>query len=264
MEPEEELTIAPEEDEELPEDQEEPEEESEFSIELEGEVAEEETPLIRQLREQNRDQSRELAEYRKQAMPKIEVGKEPDLWDDCDGDPDKYKTELLAWTDRKRRSDNQEAEATQQAQVRNQQVQRRFAEYQAASLALPVKDFKEVEELALADLPYSDERPIQQMILNYAKEPAKVMYALGKHPAKRRALIDEPDMARVLLLMTEFERNLKVTTRKAPPPPEGDTIQRGSAPNAPTKATKAESAALEKGDQKGYRAARKARMAKTG
>ena len=42
-----------------------------FEIEIEGEEAEDETPLVKQLRQQLRDVNGEVAQYRKQAAPRI-------------------------------------------------------------------------------------------------------------------------------------------------------------------------------------------------
>lgn len=204
-------------------------EEPEFSIELEGEVAEDETPLIKQLREKTRDQERELAEYRKKAMPKIEVGERPTL-EGMDWDEDKFADALLQWTDRKRAADNQDAEASQKQEVHNREQQRRFADYRAAAAALPVKDFAEVEATVFSSLVGDSGELVGKAILNYTKDPAKVLYALGKHPEKLRAVIAEPDPIKGILMLNDIERNLKVTIRNKPPAPESETIQRGSAP----------------------------------
>lgn len=268
-EPEGQDTLAPEaEDEELegveqPEGEGEPEE---FAIEIEGEVPEDETPLIKQLREQTRDQARELAEYRRANQPQIVVGEKPnrdDYYADYEttelGDA-AYDAAIIAWDGRRRAAANQETEAAQQAEVQNQQWQRQVAGYRAKATALPVQDFDQAETTVVSALP----QIMQAAILKYAKAPEKVVYALYKHPATLAKLSQLTDPIELVLAVHELERNLKVTTRKAPPPPEADTIQRGSASVSPSKASKAEDAALAKGDQKTFRTLRAARLAKAG
>lgn len=198
----------------------------EFAIEIEGEEpGEEETPLIRQLRDQVRDTQRELAQYRKVNTPKIEVGPEPDLWDDCEGDPEKYKKALLDWTDRKAQAEKAEQEAAKAVEVRNQEYQRRFTTYRAQVAQLPVQDFEVAEKAVISALP----EDVQSAIVRYAKSPAKVVYALGKHPAKLNALAQMGDLGDVIVTITDLERNLKVVNKKKPPAPEAETVQSGSA-----------------------------------
>lgn len=216
-------------EEEIPEPEGETESEDEFAIEIEGEESQDEPELVKKLRTEIRDRDRELAEHRKAAAPRIELGDKPTL-ESSEWDEERYEADLTAWHDRKRQIENQDAEQAQAAEVRNQDQARKFANYRAAAVALPVKDFEDAEKAVIAALPDSPDRPIQQALLNYCKDPAKVVYALAKHPAKLQALAAEPDIIKVILMIADLERNLKVTTRKAPPPPEAETIQRGSAP----------------------------------
>lgn len=227
-EPEDQDTIAPEaEDEEL--DIEQPEtldtpEADDLTIEIEGEVAEDETPLIKQLREQNRDQSRELAEYRKAQQPQIVVGDRPTL-EEYEWDEDRHSEALLAWAERKRKAENQETEAAQQAQIQNQQWERQVTNYRARAMSLGVKDFDESENRVVAALP----QIMQAAIIKYAKAPEKVVLALGKYPERLAKLAQITDPIELVIAVREMEGNLKVTNRKAPPAPEAETIQRGSA-----------------------------------
>jgi hypothetical protein len=216
------------EEEEIPEEQDEADDE--FSIELEGETAEDETPLIKELRTQLRDRDRELSEHRKAVAQKIEVGAEPTL-ESSDYDEDKFKADWLDWNKRTQAVANQEAEASKAAEVRNHEMQRRFTDYRAKATTLPVKDFEAAEGKVLSVLPDTPDRPFQQALLAYTKNPAHLVYALGKHPAKLDALAKEQDPIRFILALTEMERNMKVVTRKRGTEPESGSIQRGSAQN---------------------------------
>lgn len=200
--------------------------EEEFSIEIEGEEAEEEQPLIKDLRQQLRDAKREVADFRKAQMPKIEVGEKPTL-ESCDYDADAFEAKLDEWKDRKRQADAQEEEATKTAEVRNHEFQRKAIHYKARLQALPIPDDQkeEAEKIVIAALP----QIIQSTIIEYMDDPAKIVVALAKHPQKLQQIANEPDPIRALLALKEMERNLKVVTRKRPPAPEAETIVRGSA-----------------------------------
>jgi hypothetical protein len=200
--------------------------EEEFSIEIDGEEAEEEEPLIKSLRQINRDQARELAEHRKAQQPKIEVGEKPTL-EGCDYDEEKFEADLTAWHDRKRAADSQEADATKQAEVRNQEFQRKAINYKTKLEALPIPADQKAaaEKTIIAALP----ELLQSAIISYADDPAKVVVALAKHPAKLQQLAQEQDPIRFILAMKDLERNLKVVTKKKPPAPDAENVVSGSA-----------------------------------
>jgi hypothetical protein len=200
--------------------------EDEFSLELEGEVEEEETPLIRRLREELTDTKRELAERRKADTPKIEVGEKPTL-ESCDFDPDRFDREYDAWKDRRDQAERQGREEKEKEEVRNREFQRKFAAYRGKleAMPLPAEQKKAAEETIINALPTL----LQSAIISYADDPAKVVVALHKYPQKLAQLAAEPDPIRFVLAIKELEGKLTVKKRTAPAP-ESETILRGSAP----------------------------------
>lgn len=218
-----------------------PQADEEYSIEIDGEEAEEEPALVKTLRQEIRDRDRELAEHRKVAQPKIEVGEKPTL-ESCDYDEEKFETELDGWKERKRASENHEAEAGKQAEVRNQEFQRRATTYRAKLEALPLP----AEQKIAAEKAVIDALPelLQSAIVSYADDPAKVVIALAKHPQKLQQLAQEQDPILFIKGIWNLERNLKVVTKKKPPAPDADNIVRGSAPLSHT--SDKEEARLEK------------------
>ncbi len=213
------------------EDAEEAESEGEdgFSIELEGEQEEDQPTLIKTLREELRATKRELHNHRRaQAEPaKIEVGPEPKL-EDFDYEQDKWREAWDQWTERRHQSQNQERERNEQERVRNEEFERNVAKYRAKAAALPVRDFQDAEATVRDALP----EMLQSAIITYTDDPAKLIYALYKHPTQLAALAKEPDPVKAILAMSKMEGKLKVTTRKAPPAPMSGNVQRGSAPVA--------------------------------
>ena len=58
----------------------------------------------------------------------------------------------------------------------------------------------------------------QGIILQGAENPALVIYALGKNPAKLKEMAAITDPVKYAFAVSKLETQLKVTQRKAPPP----------------------------------------------
>lgn len=210
---------------EAPEQQEAPEGDEELNIELDGEP-EEEPPLVKKLRAEIRDRDRRLSERASPPEQEIVVGDYPTL-EACEYDEDKHREAVLAWNDRSRAADAQktrrdQAERTQADEGRDLEVK-----YRASAAKLPVapERFQEADTAVRAAL----STPIQAALAKYTADPAKVVLALHKYPARLAAITDEPDPILQLFMIRDIEKELKVTTRKPAPAPESETIQRGTA-----------------------------------
>lgn len=199
--------------------------EESFEIELEGEEAQDEAPLVKKLREEIRERDKRLAALGKSAPASIEVGPEPTM-ESCDYDEDAFKAQWRDWNARKVEADNLAAEQARAQQAREMEDQKRLANYRAMAAALPVKDYEIAEQTVVSRLPEMS----RAALLAYTDNPAKVVYALHRYPAMLERIADEPDPIKQIIMARELEGKLKVTTRKKPPAPEADTIQRGSAP----------------------------------
>ncbi|QDZ07464.1 hypothetical protein FPZ24_08200 [Sphingomonas panacisoli] len=200
----------------------------EFVLELEGEEAGDEPPLVKKLRQEIRDRDRKLSEYAKPAAP-IEVGPKPTL-ESCEYDEDKFEAALDAWKETKRASESQAEEQKKRQDAQQREFQDLQVKYQASRASLPIKQ----EEFDAADAAVRAALP-EQVIMGLAKyvdNPAKVVAALGRYPAQLSKIADEPDMLKQIFMLRDLEKNVKTSTRTPPPPPERDTILRGSAPIA--------------------------------
>ena len=67
-------------------------------------------------------------------------------------------------------------------------------------------------------------------MLQGADNPALVIYALGKNPKKAKELAAITDPVKFAFAVAKLESQLKVTNRKAPPPPE--KTMRGTGPGS--------------------------------
>jgi hypothetical protein len=210
---------------EIVDDQEEPDtEEVVVSIGEEAPPPEEHTPApewVKELRKTNRElqrQNRELQGRLQAAPPEtkpVVIGHKPKL-EDHDYDADKYEEALTDWFDRKRQADD--VNAKQEAEVMNQQKawQAKLDGYGKAKAELRVKDFEDAEEVAQQVFSITQ----QGVLLQGADNPALVVYALGKNPAKAKELAEIKDPVKFAFAVAKLEKDLKVTNRRQAPAPE--------------------------------------------
>lgn len=185
---------------------------------------------VRELRKTNRELARRNKELEKAATDKaapttVTLGVKPKLAD-FDFDTDKFEEALTKWNDQKRAADN-EGIARQAAERKAQDAwQARLGEYSESKAKLKVKDFDEAEATAFEAL-----TPVQQGIaVQGAENPGLVIYAIGKNPKKLKELAAITDPVKFAFAVARLEKDLKMTTRKAPPPPE--KVVTGSAPKS--------------------------------
>ena len=207
-------------------DNEEPEDTEEVVVSI-GEEApppEEHTPApewVKELRKTNRElqrQNRELQGRLQAAPPEtkpVVIGNKPKL-EDHDYDADKYEEALTSWFERKRQAE--EVNAKQEAEVMNQQKawQAKLDGYGKAKAELRVKDYEDAEAVAQEVFSITQ----QGVLLQGADNPALVVYALGKNPAKAKELASITDPVKFAFAVAKLEKDLKVTNRRQAPAPE--------------------------------------------
>ena len=169
----------------------------------------------RELQRQNRELQGKLQSTAQTETKPVVLGKKPSL-EEHDYDADKFEAALATWFERKRQAD--EAQAKQEAEVMNQQKawQAKLDGYGKAKAELRVKDFEDAEAVAQELFNITQ----QGVVLQGADNPALVIYALGKNPKKAKELSDIKDPVKFAFAVAKLEKELKVTNRKAAPPPE--------------------------------------------
>lgn len=194
------------------------------SIGEEAPPQEEHTPApewVKELRKTNRElqrQNRELQGRLQAAPPEtkpVVIGNKPKL-EDHDYDADKYEEALTSWFERKRQAE--EVNAKQEAEVMNQQKawQAKLDGYGKAKAELRVKDYEDAEAVAQEVFSITQ----QGVLLQGADNPALVVYALGKNPAKAKELALITDPVKFAFAVAKLEKDLKVTNRRQAPAPE--------------------------------------------
>jgi hypothetical protein len=180
---------------------------------------------VRDLRKQHRElqkRNRELEAKLNQApetQKAQEVGKKPTL-EDFDYDAERYEASLAEWFERKRQADEQVAKLQAERDNQAKEWQAKLEGYSKAKAELKVRDYDEAEDITKDTL-----NVVQQgVILQGAENPALLVYALGKNPKKAKELASISDPVKFAFAVAKLETQLKVTNRKAAPPPE-KTVQ---------------------------------------
>lgn len=175
---------------------------------------------VRELRKANREDKRRIRELEeklnaanKTETKPVQLGKKPTL-EEHDYDAEKFEAALESWYQQKRVVDEQNAKAEAEAKAAQDTWQAKLNSYGEAKTKLKVKDFEDAEDVAKELLSVTQ----QGIILQGAENPALVIYALGKNPAKVKELAAINDPVKYAFAMAKLETQLKVTQRKAPPP----------------------------------------------
>jgi hypothetical protein len=177
---------------------------------------------VRELRKTNREKERRIRELEAKLQTTtqtetkpVTLGPKPKL-EDHDYDSEKYEQALDAWHERKQQAN--EVNARQEAEVMNQQKawQAKLDGYGKAKAELRVKDYEDAEAVAQEVFSITQ----QGVVLQGADNPALVIYALGKNPKKAKELADIKDPVKFAFAVAKLEKELKVTNRRAAPPPE--------------------------------------------
>jgi len=169
----------------------------------------------RELQRQNRELQGKLKSTAQTETKPVVVGKKPSL-EEHDYDAEKFEAAMADWFERKRQADD--ANAKQEAEVMTQQKawQSKLEGYGKAKAELRVKDFEDAEAVAQEVFNVTQ----QGIVLQGADNPALVIYALGKNPKRAKELSDIQDPVKFAFAVAKLEKELKVTNRKAAPPPE--------------------------------------------
>jgi len=175
---------------------------------------------VNELRKSDREKSRRIRELEAKLNQSTEtkpvvLGAKPKL-EDHDYDAEKFEQALSDWYERKRTADQaaEQAKAAEKAQQEEWNAQ--LDGYSKAKAALKVRDFDDAESTAQEILSIMQ----QSIVVKGADNPALVIYALGKSPKKAAEIASIKDPVKFSFAVAKLEKELKVTNRKAAPPPE--------------------------------------------
>jgi hypothetical protein len=150
-------------------------------------------------------------------IPETPLGPEPNL-EDYDYDEARFKDGWRDWTERKRQAEEKAAKANAEARAKEEAWQAKLTDYGQAKAKLKVPDYEEAEERIQQLFDVTQ----QGVMIAGADNPALLVYALGKHPAKAKELAAIKDPVKFAFAVAKLETQMKTTSRPraAPPPPE--------------------------------------------
>ncbi|MGE5622306.1 MAG: hypothetical protein ACM3WS_04020, partial [Bacillota bacterium] len=166
---------------------------------------------VRDLRKADREKTkriRELEEQLKASQPQpqaTEVGEEPTL-EGCDYDEAKFKSEFIAWQQRKQKAEDERREREAAAKAEQEAWNSRLKVYADGKTELKVKDFDDVEAVAANVLSKTQ----QGIIVKGCKSPATMIYALGKNEKKLKELASIKDPVDFAFAIAKLEEKVNV------------------------------------------------------
>ncbi|EHR9592418.1 phage capsid protein [Salmonella enterica subsp. enterica serovar Muenster] len=135
----------------------------------------------------------------------------------CDYDEQAFETALTDWHEKKSRAEQQKQQQQRQHQEVIQRFQQRLEKHNERATRLPVKDYRETEEIVRRELP-----AIQQEILIHAADEGSelIAYALGKNQQLRQRVAAETDPIRAAFLLGQISKQVSLAPKpkKAPKP----------------------------------------------
>ncbi|EBA9123820.1 phage capsid protein [Salmonella enterica] len=135
----------------------------------------------------------------------------------CDYDEQAFETALTDWHEKKSRAEQQKQQQQHQQQEVIQRFQQRLEKHNERATRLPVKDYRETEEIVRRELP-----AIQQEILIHAADEGSelIAYALGKNQQLRQRVAAETDPIRAAFLLGQISKQVSLAPnpKKAPKP----------------------------------------------
>lgn len=165
---------------------------------------------VKELRAQNRELKRKLKEVETATTQtkRVELGPKPTL-EASDYDAERFERDLEAWHEKKRDFDAQEAKAKAEKEAAEKDWQDRLNSYSEAKTKLRVRDYDEAEDFVKDAFNVTQ----QGVILQGAEDPALLVYALGKNPAKAKELAAIKDPVKFAFAVAKLETKVKTTPR---------------------------------------------------
>jgi len=193
-----------------------------------------ESNVIKAMRQRLKDKDKELAELRKSAPQQqaIEVGEKPTL-EACEYDEEAFDREYEAWRQRKAAAERQQSEASQQSEQAAKAWEAEKQRYTTGKAALGYADVDDAEETVTAALGEN----LAGALIMATENPARVTYALYKHPEKLAELAAHAsNPIKFIAAVAKLEGQLKVVKKRKAAEPE--QIERGSGSIASTRTDK--------------------------
>lgn len=206
---------------------------------------------VKELRKSDREKTKRIRELEAEKLALAQPGKQaaemarPTLAD-CEYDEEVFEAKLLAWQEQQAQARTQQQQKADALKKEQDAWQAKLTAHSTAKAALKVADYDEAEAVVSESLSVTQ----RSIIVSGADNSALVEYALGKNPAKAKELASITDPVKFAFAIARLETQLKVTPRKAAPPPERKVSGNAAAAGGvDTKLTSLEAEADRTGDR---------------
>ncbi len=217
-----------------PDESEETEEDSEddgFLIELDDEPEDDEnTPVIKKIRQSNRNKDKRIKELEKQLaeinQPKVEdeLGKKPDL-EDFDYDQDAFSDALLEWNAKKQEIESKQAAQKEAEEAINQAFMEKLERFNDQRSKVKNDDYEVVEQHTRDQL--GELRT--NILIHLSEDPARDFYRIGKNTEKLKQLADIKDDTKFVYELGKLHNSGNTKMAKTPKP---EKRVKGTAPRS--------------------------------
>lgn len=195
-------------------------------LDLSGDEPDDEPVGIRNLRNRVKELTAKVKEYEKTipATQADELPPEPEL-EDFDYDTAAFKQAHSQWVRKSLDHEKRQAEAQEMAQRAEQRWQTRLSYYDEAKEKLAVQDYDDAEavvsEMFTKPFPGIRADDVRIGIIKQgAKDPAALVYALAKNPAKAKELAEIDDPVEFAWKAATLEAKMTITRSGSKPAPE--------------------------------------------
>ncbi|MDN0127411.1 phage capsid protein [Yersinia massiliensis] len=164
---------------------------------------------------ENRELRRQLEEIQtkpaEQQQPQQSdvVPTKPTL-ESCDYDEQAFDAALTDWHEKKGRAEQGKQQQERQQQENLQRFNQRLEKHNERATKLPVKDYRETEEIVRNELPIAQ----QQILIHAADEGSELIaYALGKNQKLRQRVAAETDPIRAAFLLGQISKQVSLAPK---------------------------------------------------
>jgi hypothetical protein len=190
-------------------------------------------PWVNDLRKRDREKTKRIRELERaledrQGGEKVDpLGEEPEL-KDFDYDEVEFKAAVKAWFAKKADHDKRQEQVRRQQEETAKEWQAVQETYTKGKARFPAEKMAEAEEEVSTIL----SGPRQAMLMDMADDSAQLVIALGTNPEVLRKLASIKSDAKFVKELAKVEMNVKVQSKKTPPPPERTISGSGRTPGA--------------------------------
>ncbi|WP_282676872.1 phage capsid protein [Serratia marcescens] len=169
---------------------------------------------FKETQKENRELRRQLEQIQSKPaeaqQPQSDVIPPKPTLESCEYDEAAFEQAMTDWHEKKGHAEQVKQQQQRQQQELQQRLTERLTKHQERAAKLPVKDYREMEDIVRQEIPV-----IQQEILIHAADEGSelVAYALGKNQQLRQRVAAETDPIRAAFLLGQISQQVKLAPK---------------------------------------------------